>query len=311
MTEQFKTDVDLGLSAFPKHLSSKYFYDDIGSEIFRKIMEMPEYYLTDAEFEIMSLHGKQILRSLDFKSEFDVIELGAGDGVKTLQLLSNFKAVREDFTFVPIDISQKAIDVLEENVLKELPGLEVKSQQGDYFDVLEQFPPDTPNLILFLGSNIGNYQLEKAKSLLTHLYALMKEGDKLLIGFDLQKNPITVRQAYDDPHGITKAFNMNLLHRINKELDADFRLDKFDFYCHYNPLNGEVKSYLVSLTKQDVHIGALKKTFRFNHNELIWTELSKKFTIREVQELCESTGFDLKANFLDCKHYFVDSLWCK
>ena len=168
-----------------------------------------------------------------------------------------------------------------------------------------------PSLLLFLGGNIGNYNADKAKHLLGLFYDNMKLGDKLLIGFDLKKNPITIHNAYYDSHGITKRFNLNLLLRINRELDADFKIDDFDFYCHYNPLTGDVKSYVISLRKQTVSLGALNKTIDFDYNELIWTELSKKYSIEDIQELADHSNFKLNTNFLDCKHYFTDSLWEK
>lgn len=309
MTEQFKKEVDAGLSAKQKHLSSKYFYDDIGSQIFQKIMTMPEYYLTNSEFEIVSLQAKQIAEKLNFKGVFNIIELGAGDGYKTIKLLKNFIELGLEFTYIPVDISKKAIDILLEKIAKEIPSLKVKPFVGDYFNLLSSIPNDIPSLVLFLGSNIGNFKQEAAQFFLKSIQTHLKPNDKLLIGFDLQKNPITIKNAYDDPYGITKAFNMNLLHRINIELGADFRLDKFDFYCHYNPINGEVRSYLVSLKQQDVYIKTLDKTYSFDYNELIWTELSKKYSFTEIENLCKSSKFELTHNFLDCKHYFADSLW--
>ncbi|MDD7914035.1 L-histidine N(alpha)-methyltransferase [Polaribacter ponticola] len=309
MIEQFKKDVDTGLSAQPKHLSSKYFYDDIGSQIFQKIMAMPEYYLTDSEFEILSLQAKQIAEKLNFYGTFNIIELGAGDGYKTIKLLKNFIELGLEFTYIPVDISKKAIDILLEKVAKEIPDLKVKPFVGDYFKLLSTMPNDIPSLVLFLGSNIGNFKKDDAQYFLKSIQNHLKPNDKLLIGFDLQKNPITIKNAYDDPHGITKAFNMNLLHRINNELGADFRLDKFDFYCHYNPVNGEVRSYLVSLKQQDVYIKSLDKSYSFDYNELIWTELSKKYSFTEIESFCTASKFKLTHNFLDCKHYFIDSLW--
>lgn len=309
MIEQFKKDVDAGLSTSSKYLPSKYFYDDIGSQIFQKIMLMPDYYLTDSEFEILSLQAKQIADNLNFNGSFNIIELGAGDGHKTIKLLKNFAKLGLEFTYIPVDISKKAIDILLEKVAKEIPSLKVKPFVGDYFKLLSTMPNDISSLVLFLGSNIGNFQNEDAEYFLKTIQNQLKPNDKLLIGFDLQKNPITIKNAYDDSHGITKAFNMNLLHRINKELEADFRLDKFDFYCYYNPLNGEVKSYLVSLKKQDVYVKALNKTYSFDFNELIWTELSKKYSFSEIENMSKHSGFKLIHNFLDCKHFFTDSLW--
>ncbi|MTE26403.1 L-histidine N(alpha)-methyltransferase [Winogradskyella ouciana] len=312
MTNSFAKDVLAGLTAKSKYLSSKYFYDDNGSRIFQEIMNMPEYYLTDAEFEILSMQSKQILEALEFSTPFNIIELGAGDGFKTFKLLEYLVNNNVNFNYVPIDISQEAMDILSERLKKRLPGINIKPKVGDYFEILSaNKDSDYPSLLLFLGGNIGNYLQDKANELIKLFNDNMKVRDKLLIGFDLKKNPITIHNAYYDKHGITKRFNLNLLLRINRELNADFKIDDFDFYCHYNPITGEVKSYIVSLTKQRVNIKALNKYVEFDYNELIWTELSKKYALDEICNLAETNNFKLKSNFLDCKHYFADSLWEK
>ena len=311
-TSTFEQDIDEGITAPFKNISSKYFYDDLGSVIFQDIMKMPEYYPTPCEFEILSLQGEDILQKLNFNEPFNIIEFGAGDGIKTRQLLKKLIENQVDFTYVPIDISQKAIDELEANMLDYLPGLKIKSLVGNYFSMMEElFSLQEPGLFLFLGSNIGNYQDQEANDLLTQFYQHMKTGDKLLIGFDLQKNPAVIRDAYDDSQGITKAFNMNLLQRINNELGGNFKKEFFDFYSHYNPVNGEVRSYLVSLKQQEVYIANMDKSYNFRQNELIWTELSRKYTLSEIEKLASNNGFELIRNFLDCKHYFTDSLWTK
>ena len=164
---------------------------------------------------------------------------------------------------------------------------------------------------MFLGSNIGNYEDDKAEELLGLFNRNMKKGDKLLLGVDLKKNPIIIHNAYYDKHGITKRFNLNLLLRINRELEADFKIDDFDFYCHYNPATGEVKSYIVSLRTQSVDIKKLDVTINFDYNELIWTELSKKYNLQDIEDLATASNFKINNNFLDCKHLFADSLWEK
>jgi len=312
MNRTFANDILEGLSAENKQLSSKYFYDDNGSRIFQEIMNMPEYYLTNAEFEILSLQTKQIFQALQFAEPFNIVELGAGDGFKTYKLLEFLVHNKVDFNYVPIDISQEAIDILTKRLYERLPGLTVKPKVGDYFEILKQNKQsDYPSMLLFLGGNIGNYEEEKAIELLNLFHDNMKLGDKLLIGFDIKKNPIIIHNAYYDQHGITKRFNLNLLLRINREFDADFKIDDFDFYCHYNPITGDVKSYLISLKKQTVELKSLNKMVHFDYNELIWTELSKKYSIDGIQNLAEASNFNLVANFLDCKHYFTDSLWEK
>ncbi|WP_282041428.1 L-histidine N(alpha)-methyltransferase [Winogradskyella flava] len=312
MTNNFAQDVLKGLTAKSKHLSSKYFYDDNGSRIFQEIMNMPEYYLTDAEFEILSMQSKQIIDALQFSTPFNIVELGAGDGFKTFKLLEYLVNNDVDFNYMPIDISQEAIDILVERLGERLPNLNIRPKVGDYFEILKvNKQSDFPSLLLFLGGNIGNYQSGKARDLLNLFNDNMKIGDKLLIGFDIKKNPIIIHNAYYDEHGITKRFNLNLLLRINRELGADFKIDDFDFYCHYNPITGDVKSYIVSLRKQSVEIKAINKTIEFDYNELIWTELSKKYSLDEIRNLAKASNFQLITNLLDCKHYFTDSLWEK
>lgn len=312
MDSNFANDVIKGLTTEHKHLSSKYFYDDNGSRIFQEIMKMPEYYLTDCEYEILSLQAKQIYDALQFSEPFNIIELGAGDGFKTFKLLEFLQKENVNFNYVPIDISQKAMDILVARLKDRLPNLKIKPKVGDYFEILkEEKHNNLPSLLLFLGGNVGNYVRKDTINLLQLFYQNMNEGDKLLIGFDLKKNPLIIRQAYFDPHGITKRFNMNLLLRINREFDGNFKIDDFDFYCQYDAISGEVKSYLVSLKKQKVELKSLNTTLEFDQNELIWTELSKKYDLSEIENLAVTVGFDVNNHFLDCKHYFTDSLWTK
>lgn len=308
----FADDIFAGLTAKRKHLSSKYFYDDEGSHIFQQIMNMPEYYPTNCEFEILSQQSEKILSRLNFSQKFNIVEFGSGDGFKTKQLLKAFLNKAADFTYIPIDISQEANDILQANILKVLPNIDMQPKTGDYFDVLNELSATkAPNLFLFLGGNLGNYKADEAHALLEKFAKGMKKGDKMVLGLDLKKNPRIIQKAYDDPHGITKAFNMNLLKRMNNELKMDIALDQFDFYCHYNPENGEVNSYLTSLKLQYVYSEVLDTTFTFEKDEMIWTELSKKYSLNEITDLAESLNFKVVKNFLDCRHYFTDSLWEK
>ena len=310
--DSFAEDVREGLSMPLKSISSKYFYDDRGSAIFQDIMAMPEYYPTPCEFEILSLQSEQIIAKLDFDKPFQIVEFGAGDGLKTRQLLKKLIDLALEFSYVPIDISKKAIDDLTESMLLHLPRLNVRPMVGNYFSMMEQLASGgASNLFLFLGSNIGNYPNQEADNLMGQFYQNMKYGDKLLTGFDLKKHPAVIRRAYDDTQGITKAFNLNLLTRMNRELGANFKINQFDFYSHYNPLNGEVRSYIVSMTSQQVYFEKLSANFSFAQNELIWTELSRKYTLTEIEQMAERSDFQVVGHFLDCKHYFVDSLWVK
>jgi L-histidine N-alpha-methyltransferase len=308
----FEKDIHLGLSAPVKYISSKYFYDDIGSGIFQQIMKMPEYYPTACEFEILSLQSDQIIDKLHFSSPFNIVEFGAGDGVKTRQLLRKLMERNIDFTYVPIDISARAISELQANMLDVLPDMQIKPLTGNYFTMAgELLSQQKPALFLFLGGNIGNYQQQEANQLMQQFAMHMMPGDKLLTGFDLKKNPATIRNAYDDKQGVTKAFNLNLLTRINRELGGNIEISQFDFYSHYDPVSGAVKSYLVSLADQRVHLSKNGQSYSFQKNEVIWTELSQKYTLESIEELAALNNFTVVEHFLDCKHYFTDSMWAK
>lgn len=313
MEKTFAEEVEEGLTASPKFLSSKYHYDDEGSRIFQEIMAMPEYYLTNCEMDIMINKAVDIYKATGFKQHFNIIELGAGDGAKTQEFLRNLLAVNVNFTYVPIDISQEAIDLLVERINKALPNLKMNPQVGDYFEVMDKIEAEEncPNLVLFLGSNIGNFKPEWALDLFQHFNKHMRSGDKLLVGFDLMKNPNLIRNAYFDAQGITARFNLNVLTRINRELGGNFDVGQFDFYSYYNPENGNVKSYLYSKAEQDVSIKETGKTFHFKKDECIWMELSKKYSLEGIEKLGTAAGFRLQQHFFDSKGYFSDSLYTK
>jgi dimethylhistidine N-methyltransferase len=312
IVSSFTLDVEKGLTASPKRLFSKYFYDDNGSRIFQEIMDMPDYYLTNVELEILSLQAAEIHQNLGFNDGYNIIELGAGDGLKTKAFLSYLVHQKIDITYCPLDISQEAMNLLQADLREDLPTLEIRPLVGDYFEVLSEIDlSNRPTLFLFLGSNIGNYEESQTADLLQLFGKYMKSGDQILVGFDLKKNPKTILNAYYDKYGITKRFNLNLLHRMNTELEGNFQIDDFDFYAYYNPISGDVRSYLVSLKKQEVYIGAIKKSIYFEANELIFTELSKKYSLKEIENIATISGFQLRQHFCDEANLFADSLWVK
>ncbi|NND08737.1 MAG: L-histidine N(alpha)-methyltransferase [Saprospiraceae bacterium] len=304
--------VAIGLASTPKYLSSKFFYDDRGSKLFQEIMQLSEYYLTRAENKILREQSHAIYQNLYFETAFNVVELGAGDGSKTRHLLGHLLDSGVEFTYCPIDISRQAIVDLSVKLDKHLPNLDVRPYVGDYFDMLEEvISSNRPTLVLFLGSNIGNFENDAAIEMLSLVCDALMEGDKLLLGVDLKKNPNIIRKAYFDERRITAAFNLNLLRRINRELGANFNEDQFDFYSHYDPITGDVRSYLISLVKQEVDIPALRRRFPFGRNEIIRTELSKKYALQEVEMLAERSGYQVIRHFKDPDAYFTDSLWVK
>jgi dimethylhistidine N-methyltransferase len=245
-----------------------------------------------------------------FKS-CDVLELGAGDASKSTHLLRYLFEKGGLHTYFPVDISGNVIQLLEKEMPQRIPGLLVQGLEGDYFEMIGQSYAVSQGrkLVLFLGGNIGNFMPAEAEEFLQALHGQLRTGDLLLIGFDLKKHPAQVLAAYNDRMGVTKAFNLNLLKRINDELGADFDLTAFDHFPTYDPVTGACKSYLVSKAAQEVHIGP--EVIRFYRNEPVWTELSQKYSEQEITEMCLQTGFRPVAHFYDCRHDFMDALWEK
>lgn len=306
-----KQGVAQGLSAPQKYIPSRYFYDAEGDLIFQAIMKMPEYYLTKAEYEIFSTQAEAILSELKLDGQsFDLVEFGAGDGFKTKILVERLIAAGAKFTYMPIDISGDVLESLEADFNQRFPSLEIKIQNAEYFEALENIGKESknPKLVLFLGSSIGNFREDKTIKFLNVLNDKLKSGDHAIIGFDLKKNPHTILQAYNDKQGITRSFNMNLLKRINRELGADFDLEAFEHYPTYDPETGFAKSYLVSLKNQTVKINALDTSFDFEAGETIHTEISRKYAIKEIKALFGDTNFQVSKHFFDCKHYYVNTL---
>ena len=308
----FAADVLRGLSATPKYLSSKYFYDDEGSRLFQEIMKLPEYYLTRAETDIFRAQTREIFEAFaENSAAFDLIELGAGDGTKTFLLVDFFLRRNAAFKYVPIDISSEALNFLTEKFNAQFPNLTIQPEQGDYFRTLETFKSksDKRKIILFLGSNIGNFAHEQAVEFFKSLRSVMNPNDLLFIGFDLQKDPQTIVAAYDDAQKITAAFNLNLLRRINRELGADFMLDNFSHYATYHPIDGAARSFLISRTAQTVFIEALNTSFEFAAWEPIFMEISQKYSLPMIENLAKKSGFEVARYFYDSRNYYTDALW--
>lgn len=314
MNEEFIKDVDEGLSSEPKSLPSKYFYDKKGDELFVQIMHMPEYYLTRAEHEIFKNQTKNIIEALQLNTDtyFELIELGAGDGSKTKELLQLLDKDNYKFDYFPIDISQNALDKLERTINKELPNVSVKKKQGDYFQVLESLKDSHHHkVILFLGSNMGNMSDEIASLFIYKLGANLGFNDKLFLGVDLIKSKIIILPAYNDSKGITRDFNLNLLNRINIELEANFNIDKFTHQPEYIEKEGVAKSHIVSSIEQKVYIKKIDKTYNFAKGEKILTEISRKYNDEIINKIISDTDFRITGKLNDSKKYFSDYVLTK
>jgi dimethylhistidine N-methyltransferase len=304
---KFYEDVIKGLSSSPKYLESKYFYDAEGDKLFQKIMELPEYYLTRCEYEIFSTQAKEICDTLlKYSKEFDIVELGAGDATKSKFLLMHLVNEGIDFTYYPIDISEHVIEYLENTLPVEIPNLKIVGLNGEYFDMIQEANSlsNRKKVYLFLGSNIGNFTPEEAEQFLSLINKNITSGDLLFIGFDLKKNPEQILAAYNDAQGVTKEFNLNLLRRINRELDGNFDENKFDHSPVYNEETGACESYLVSKENHTVKIA--DKEISFSKDEKIHLEISQKYSLSEIESLLTNCGFIPKAQFFDSNKWFTD-----
>lgn len=311
---EFQQDVRAGLTAFPKYLYSKYIYDAKGDALFRQIMDLPEYYLTNCELEIFQTQTADITRHFKGNGQgFDLIELGAGDGKKTKILLRQMQQAGYDFVYKPVDISANAIADLNSSLKEELPEVKTDPEVGEYFEVLDRLKAfdKRKKVILMLGSNIGNLLHKRAIAFLRRMQESMNPEDQLFMGFDQTKDPQIVLDAYNDSSGVTAAFNKNLLDRINRELDANIPVDQFKHWEVYDPESGTAKSYLVATRAMEVRIAALDLTVHFDQWETIHTEISQKYTDKVVDWIAQEAGLERTAAFTDHRNYYKNYLFRK
>ncbi|HVW97080.1 MAG TPA: L-histidine N(alpha)-methyltransferase [Mucilaginibacter sp.] len=310
-TGKFYEDVICGLKSTPKFLSSMYFYDAVGDKLFQDLMACDEYYPTNCETEIFAEKTADICKVMAGGGDaFDLIELGAGDATKSTYLLKQLMQQSINFDYLPIDISSNVISYLNMTLPVTIPGLNITGLNGEYFDMLKKASAisDKRKVIMFLGSNIGNMPVDAAEDFCRNIRAHLSPGDMMLIGVDLKKNPHTILAAYNDEGGITKQFNLNLLERINRELNADFDVSKFEHYPTYDPESGACKSYLISLADQTARIGE-SETVTFAKDEYIFMEISQKFTVAQIDDMAAKASFKPVTHFFDSKHWFTDAIW--
>lgn len=313
-TREFRDHVITGLRSSPKFISSRYFYDAEGDRLFQKIMACEDYYVTRAEDEILREQVAEVLQALSGgRSRFDLIELGAGDGAKTKHLLRHALQQGTRLRYRPTDISAHALQELESSLKKELPELQVKGEQGEYFEVIGRsfVERGTPTAVMLLGSNIGNLPHERAVVLLKGMADQLGPDDRFLVGFDRKKDPAVILRAYNDREGHTREFNLNLLRRMNRELGTDFHLDRFIHAPIYDPGSGQAKSFLVSTREQEVQLPGEEAPFHFAPWEAIQTEMSQKYDEAMIAALAEGAGLRVAARFTDSKELFTDVMFAR
>jgi len=307
----FARDISRGLSSCPqKSVPSQYLYDELGSILFDAITVLPEYGLTRADIRLLRTHSSAVLSALP--ANIGIVELGSGTGAKTRWILEAATR-RAPVNYYPIDISATAVNQCA-SVLGSISGVSISPQTGTYLEGLAEVTrkrvPGGSLLVLFLGSTIGNFDYSAARAFLREVRSLLDPGDSLLLGTDLIKPLPQMLAAYDDPTGVTAAFNLNLLGRMNRELGANFNLREFAHEARFNQEESRIEMHLRSKITQTVEIEALEQSFRFRAGETIWTEGSYKFRRSEVRELAAQTGFVVREQWTDNDWPFAETLLC-
>jgi dimethylhistidine N-methyltransferase len=307
MPNDFADDVRRGLSTQRRFLLPQYFYDALGSALFNAICELPEYYVTRAETEILNAHAAEIAEA--FQPPVRLVELGAGSGRKTRILIEALLERQPELEYAPLDIDPHILELSARELTNTYERLRVTPLVGDFHDPQKALVSSTNRtIVLFLGSTIGNLDPDEAASLLTNVRGALRSGDALFLGADLRKPLDVLIPAYDDPLGVTAAFNKNVLARINRELGANFDLARFAHRATYDEHLGRIEMHLVSLGAQRVHISALGIDVDFAEGETIHTENSHKYDEAALRSLASRGGFDVTKIWKDSRGWFADLL---
>jgi dimethylhistidine N-methyltransferase len=301
-------DVRRGLGRRPKTLPPHLFYDDAGSRLYERITRLPEYYLTRAEHAILQAHAADIVADAadGSRQPISVVELGAGTANKTEILLREVVRRQQRCSYVPIDVSGPTLKQTQARLREALPQVDVRPMAMTHEQALSGrwgLPP--PQLVLFIGSSVGNFDDAVAAALLRRVRDAIGSRTRLLLGTDLRKDPDVLLRAYDDAEGVTAAFNKNLLARINRELQAHFALDRFRHVARWNDVESRIEMHLESRVAQVVAIDALELNVAFEAGETIHTESSIKYDMARVARLLRAGGFDLGRTFFDRDRTFA------
>jgi L-histidine Nalpha-methyltransferase len=308
-TYEFAADVRDGLiKPGQKELLSKYLYDEVGSALFEVISHLPEYGLTRADERLLRRHGRDIVERL--ATPVSVAELGSGSGRKTRHILEAL-CRRQRTAYYPIEISPSALAMCERE-LSDIESISILGFEREYLDGLLEVAAHRSAgqhlLVLFLGSTIGNFDRQAGIEFLTEVRRILLPGDSLLLGTDLEKSSVQLLSAYDDELGVTAAFNLNLLARINHELDANFDLSRFEHVARINHEARSVEMHLRSMCRQTVEVSAAELVVEFLEGETIWTESSHKYSAGEVFSMASTAGFRCEAQWIDEQWPFADNL---
>ncbi len=302
----FRDDVAAGLRRVQKAIPPKYFYDQQGSLLFEEICQQPEYYLTRTEAAILESSASEMIEAV---GDCAIVELGSGSSVKTRLLLDECQRRGYLTQYVPIDISASMLEATARSLTTEYPRLRIEALAADYLTGLSALPPAARRLVLFLGSNLGNFSLVEQDQLFSCLATALHQGDFLLIGLDLRKPINIIEPAYNDAAGVTAAFNLNLLQRMNRELRASFDMATFSHVAFYNREQHQIEMHLRSERDQQVIVRDLDLQATFQQGETIHTEISRKFDLDEISTHLSHFGFQRKHYWTDARSWFAVCLF--
>lgn len=303
-------DIQAGLTAIRKSIPARYFYDDLGSALFEAITHLPEYYVTRAETEVLRRHAAEIVKAAGGARR--VIELGSGSARKTRLLFDELTHGGAQIEYVPVDIDPHMLEKSARELLVEYPSLRVTAVCADFTQpsrALSEIVSQERTLAIFLGSTIGNFHPGPAAALLRDLKSVLSPGDAILLGADRKKSNDVLHPAYNDALGVTAAFNLNMLQRINRELGGHFDLSAFAHRAFYDPDQGRIEMHLVSLREQSAPIDALNLEIAFTEGETIHTENSYKYDDEDLSRLAAEAGLEIGATFSDSRRWFADVLF--
>ena len=303
--QQMTEEVVAGLTDTPKSLPSKYFYDERGSQLFERITELPEYYLTRVETELLE---SSALDLIEMCRPDELIEIGSGYSRKTQILIEAMREVRSGVRYVPFDVSEEALVDAARRLVARYPFLEIQGVVGDFGSDLPRIPHGGRRLVIFLGSTIGNLDDAEQASFYSQAAAMLDEGDHLLVGYDLVKNREDLEAAYNDAAGVTAEFNRNILHVVNRELGADFPVEEFEHVSRFNPVTSNIESGLKAERAMTVTIPGPRLSVRFERGELLTTEISGKFTRERIESGLASAGLMIRCWITDARESFALAL---
>lgn len=306
VNNEFAKDVERGLGDKQKHISPKFFYDKKGSKLFEEICQQPEYYLNRTESQILKNSVNKILKIIG-GDKISLVELGNGNSLKTRILLGPLLARLKNVSYFPIDVSLKMLKKSIADLFREYANLKIYGVCSDYVTGLVRinefikFKKNVPKrkFIIFLGSSIGNFDPKEALTFLRSIVRYVRNDDLLLIGIDLEKDKPILDRAYNDKNGVTAKFNLNVLSRINEELDGEFNVSNFEHKSFYNTNKHRIEMHLISKMDQEVKIGSIGKTFYFKKGETIHTENSYKYSLGRFKNLVRTSGLQIVRNFVD------------